>query len=115
MGLLLVKRKGYTAKRGDTTYRVSPTTFKIKDRGEPGRTPKSKRWFEPGKPLGWRHTDPQEKRRRIALRSRGGNLLKTAKALLALANVQKRINPEVSRKARADAEYFFNLHKKRKK
>lgn len=38
-------RKGFTAHRGRTTYRVKrtrvpPTTFKIRDRGAPGRGPK---------------------------------------------------------------------------
>lgn len=35
-GKLLVKRKGYTTKKG---ARVRPTTFLIKDRGKPGRGP----------------------------------------------------------------------------
>jgi len=109
MAKLTVRRKSYTRKDGT---RVKSATFEIKDRGARGRTPKKKRWFEPGEPLGWVADDPMDKRRRIALRHRGGDYLATARALLALANVQKRINPAVSRKARADANYFFRMHKK---
>jgi hypothetical protein len=42
MGKLIVHRRGY--RRRDGTY-VKATTFPIRDRGHPGRTPVSKQWF----------------------------------------------------------------------
>jgi hypothetical protein len=42
MGKLIVHRRGYH--RRDGTY-VRSTTFPIRDRGHPGRTPESQRWF----------------------------------------------------------------------
>jgi hypothetical protein len=71
------------------------------------------RWFRAGRPLGWRKDMPIKKRRQIALKHRRGNYLATARALLALANVTK--DKETKRKARADAKYFFALHKKKKR
>lgn len=109
-GKLRVKRKSYT--RSDGT-RVKGATFKIKDRGARGRTPKRKRWFEPGEPLGWRKEMPVNKRRGIALRNRGGDYLATARALQALANVTT--DQEAKVKARLDASYFFNKHKMSKR
>lgn len=66
-----------------------------------------------GPSLNWSKEDTQAKRRRNALRARGGNALKAARALQALANVSQ--DKETARKAKADAEYFFRLYKKRKK
>jgi len=109
MPKLRVSRKAYTRKDGT---RVKATTYKIKDRGARGRTPKAKRWFEPSVETGWEADMPMIKRRRLALRAHKGNELATARGLLALSNVQKRINPVVSRKARSDADYFFARHKK---
>ena len=65
--------------------------------------------------LGWHKTDSRVKRRRAALESRKGDYLKTAKALMQVANQ----NPdnETRRKARVDALYFFEKYRlnKRKK
>lgn len=72
-----------------------------------------KLWFQPGKKLGWSKEQGQTTRRRIALKNREGNLLKTARALMALANVTR--DKETARKARADALYFFARYKKTKK
>jgi len=72
-----------------------------------------KKFFEPGKPLGWSKSDGQAKRRAAALASRKGNALRTAKALMALANVTQ--DRETERKSRADALYFYRMHKKYKK
>lgn len=71
------------------------------------------KWFEAGKKLNWSKTDGQNRRRESALKSRRGNYLKTARALLALANVTADL--ETERKARADAIYFFQKHKDSKK
>lgn len=66
------------------------------------------KWYHHGRSLGWSKDDGQIKRRRAALASRHGNYLKTARALLALANVTR--DPETQRKAMADANYFFKKH-----
>ncbi len=71
------------------------------------------KFFEPGRSLNWSKTDSQTKRRRAALASRRGNALKTARALQALSNVSQ--DKETSRKAGADAKYFYRLHAKKKK
>jgi hypothetical protein len=71
------------------------------------------KWFEPERRLNWHATDFQKVRRQNALNARHKSLIQTAKALQALANVQKGRNPEVARKAQADATYFFVQHKKR--
>jgi len=64
-----------------------------------------------GKPTGWRKEDTQAKRRRIVLRSRGGDLLATARGLQALANLTA--DKDTARKASADAHYFFAQYKKK--
>ncbi len=69
------------------------------------------RWFEAGEKLGWHKGDSQDKRRRIALRNRNGDLLATARALMALANVTQ--DKETERKARADSKYFYNQYKRK--
>jgi len=69
------------------------------------------RFFHPGKPLGWKKSDSQDKRRRIALRNRNGDLLATARALMALANVTQ--DKETERKARADSKYFYTQYKRK--
>ena len=67
------------------------------------------RWFQPGSPLGWRKSDSAEKRRRIALRNRGGDKLATARALQALSNVTK--DSATKRIARSDALYFYRQYR----
>ena len=74
---------------------------------------KKKKWFKAGEPLGWDKNDTMNKRRKIALRNRDGDELKTARALQALANVTK--DKETKVKAGADAKYFFKLHQGGKK
>ena len=73
---------------------------------------KKERWFQAGEPLGWRKSDGATKRRRIALRARGGDKLATARALQALSNVTK--DPTTKKAARSDALYFYREHKKSK-
>jgi len=55
----------------------------------------------------------REKRLRTALRSRRGNVLSTARALNALANVTTDV--ETKRKARADASYLYKVHRQQGK
>jgi hypothetical protein len=70
------------------------------------------KWFEAGKPLGWRKVDSASKRRRAALRSRKGDLLATARALIALSNVTK--DKMTKALARRDAYFFFDRYRRRK-
>lgn len=107
MGMLTVRRRGYTRKDG--TW-VEATTYKVKDRGKKGRTPKGKRWYEPKTEMGWEKKQPSAKRRRLALRAHGGDKLAAARALQALANVTT--DKPTERLARADAKHFFKLHKR---
>lgn len=108
MPKLRVQRKGY--KRADGT-RVKATSFLTKDTGKRGRTPKSERWFVAGEELGWRKGMQMEKRRRVALKNRGGDYLATGRALQALANVTA--DKRTKELASKDAAYFFKEHKKR--
>lgn len=70
------------------------------------------RWFKPGKPIGWRKSDSQTVRRQNVLKSRKGDLLKSGRACLSLANVTQ--DAETQRKAAADAKYFFAKYKQQK-
>jgi len=74
------------------------------------RAKRTGKFYEHGKSLGWSKDDSQAKRRAAALKSRNGDALKAARALNSLANVTT--DYETKRKARADAIYFFNLHKR---
>lgn len=73
---------------------------------------KTERWFQPGKSLGWEKDMSQTQRRKVALASRKGNLLSTARALQSLSNVTK--DAETARKARADAKYFYDQYRRKK-
>jgi len=68
------------------------------------------KWFKPGRHTGWSKDDSQTTRRSAILKSRRGNYLKSARALMALSNVSQ--DKETSRKARADSLYFYKLHAK---
>jgi hypothetical protein len=73
----------------------------------------TEQWFEPGKPLGWKKSDTQAKRRRVALRNRKGDYLTTARALQSLSNVTQ--DKETERKARSDAKYFFRKYRNKRR
>lgn len=75
------------------------------------------KWFEPGRKTGWAKIDSAEKRRRTVLKSRHGDELKAGRACLALSNVNKgrKGDSETHKKARADADYFFRQHRKKKR
>jgi hypothetical protein len=111
------KRKPYKRKSGVKVKgaEVKGSTFEIKDRGKPGRTPKSERFFHPKVHTGWEAGMPAEKRRRLVKKAHEGDLLASGRSMVALANVQHRINPDVAQKARADADYFFRELARRKK
>ena len=107
--MLRVKRKAYIRKGGT---KVKATSFKIKDRGAPGRTPKSKQFYHPKVHSGWSKDMPMAERRRLALRAHKGNYLSAARSLQALSNVTT--DKTTKQKAAADAKYFFNLNKSKK-
>lgn len=116
MSQLTVKRKGHTRRaylREDGTRvkftKVSPSTFKIEDRGQPGRTPEDKRWFNPQVDTGWEKTQPEAERRVNVLTAHGGDELASGRAMQALANVTT--DRETKRAARDDAKYFYRIHK----
>ena len=115
MAKLRINRKAHTRKgcASTKTIRVPRTTFLIKDRGAKGRTPEEDRFFEPKVRMGWKADMPAGKRRRLAKKAHKGDLLATGRSMIALANVQHRINPSVAAKAKADANYFFRLYAKR--
>ena len=71
------------------------------------------KWFQAGKPTGWRKEDTQTQRRRIALASHKGDLLSTARSLMALSNVSQ--DKMTARKAKADASYFYAKYKASKR
>lgn len=71
---------------------------------------KKKKWFKPGRKLNWQKDLSQSVRIARALKSRRGNVLKTARALKALANVTT--DEETKRKANVDAKKLFELHRR---
>ena len=77
------------------------------------RAKRTGKFYHKGASLNWHKDDSQSKRRAAALKSRRGNPLKTGRALMALSNVTT--DSETKRKARADAIYFFNLHKRQRR
>jgi hypothetical protein len=112
MGTLTVKRKpykrkAYTRKGGIhvKAAKVPSASFKVKDRGKKGRTPKAQRFYHPKVKTGWEKGMPAEKRRRLVLRAHKGDKLATARGMQALANVTTDRPTRVA--ARADAKYFF--------
>ena len=69
------KRRAYTYRRNGKLIhvkatRVKPTTYKAKDRGKPGKTPKSRQWFHPKRKLKvgnreWKASHKAAYRRRV--------------------------------------------------
>jgi len=72
----------------------------------------TEKWFTPGKPMGWKKSDPQITRRKNALKAHKGNYLSTARALLQLSNVTQDSQTRI--KSLQDSKHFFALHKKNK-
>lgn len=71
------------------------------------------KWYQPTTHSGWSKTDSQLVRRRKTLKAHGGDLLATARSLLALSNVTKDNSTRI--KSLADSKHFFALHKKQRK
>lgn len=112
------KRKAYTRKDGIKVGAadVPETTFKIRDRGAKGRTPKVKRWAKFEKFTGWKKGQKPVTRRRKVLaatdkrRSMHNRYVEAGRMMNQLANVTT--DKPTERAARADANYFFRMTKK---
>jgi hypothetical protein len=102
MAKIKVTRKSYT--RQDGTI-VKETTYYTEDKGKPGKTPESQKFYHPKIEMNWHKEDSEETRRNNAFKAHGGNELATARALQALANVTT--DPETKKLAKVDADYFF--------
>ncbi|MDE2236129.1 MAG: hypothetical protein KGK44_11385 [Gammaproteobacteria bacterium] len=102
MDMITVHRKAYTRRDGT---RVRAATYQTLDKGKPGRTPKSARFFSPGVKMGWRKDQAAAIRRREALKAHKGNLTATGRALQEIANVTT--DARTAKLAKADADYFF--------
>ncbi len=116
-----VKRKGYW--RGPYTYTrngktvkvkrtwVPETTYQTEDRGKPGKTPESEKFFEPKRHTGWEKDQPQATRRGKLLeatdkrKSMHDRYVEAGRMIQELANVTT--DEETKVKAKEDAEYFF--------
>jgi len=108
MSTITVHRKGYTRKDG---IHVKASVFKVKDKGELGKTPLSERWYNPKVLTGWLKSQKASLRRSKMLHAHKGNKLAAARACQALANVS--VDRTTKRLARADALYFYDLNKKK--
>jgi hypothetical protein len=104
---LTIRREGYTRKGG---IHVKAATFKIRDRGHPGRTPKSKTWATWEKHTGWKKTQNADTRRAKVFHSTSKDLSKHKRNLMAYHKLDQLAKVSTDRatklKARADAEYF---------
>jgi len=105
MAQIKITRKSYVRKDGTE---VKGTTFYIQDRGKPGKTPDSEKFYNPKVEMHWHKDQSAEVRQANALKAHNGNKLATARALQALANVTTDI--QTARLAKADADYFFLKH-----
>jgi len=105
MAQIKVTRKRYVRKDGTV---VKGTTYHTKDKGKPGKTPESEKFYHPKVEMHWHKDQSTEVRRANALKAHGGNKLATARALQALANVTT--DAKTAKLAKADADYFFSKH-----
>jgi len=116
--MLLVHRKAYTRKsytRKDGTRvketRVPASSFKVKDRGEPGRTPESKKWATFVTETGWEKTQKTATRRKNVFaatdkrQSKHDQYVQAGRMMNQLANVTT--DKPTEKKAKVDSHYFF--------
>ncbi len=109
MAKIQVTRKSYIRKDGT---RVKGTTYYTEDKGKPGKTPESEKFFHPGVKMNWSKESSAEVRRKNALEAHGGDVLAAARALQELSNVTTDV--ETKRLTKADADYFFSRHQSAK-
>lgn len=118
MGEITVRRKAYTRKaytRKDGVRvkagHIPASTFKVKDHGKRGRTPKSVQWFAPKVHTGWDKDQSAATRRSKLLSSTSRNMTPHSRYLQAGRRAQALANVTVDQKTRKlasqDAEYFF--------
>ena len=105
MAQIKVTRKAYVRKDGTV---VKGSSYYAKDKGKPGKTPESEKWYQHNVEMNWHKDEPVKMRRANALKAHNGNELATARALQALANVTT--DAETAKLAKADADYFFFKH-----
>jgi len=104
-----VDRYGHRHKAVKVTRKGFRKAVKRKGRR---RTPKGRRWYHPKVKMNWSKNMPVEVRRENALDAHDGDMLATARALLALSNVTT--DHETKAEARKDADYFFAQHGREK-
>jgi hypothetical protein len=68
------------------------------------------KFFNPKVHTGWKKTQSQSYRRRLALKAHGNDYLSTARGLQALSNISQ--DKATSRLAKSDAKYFYDMNKK---
>lgn len=114
------RRSGYTRKDGSRVgpARVGPSC--VPDKGAPGKTPASQRWFpKDSEHLGWKKDMSEAKRHNLLRRkTEQKGCLKVGRALVSRANLTT--DRETEQKMRADAAWlerqgFCKLKKKEKK
>jgi hypothetical protein len=106
MAKIKVTRKSYTRKDGTV---VKGTTYFTEDKGKPGKTPESEKFYNPKVKMGWHKNLPADIRRSNALEAHGGDMLATARALQELSNVTT--DAETKQLTKIYADYFFSKHK----
>ncbi|MGD0905169.1 MAG: hypothetical protein ABR924_19930 [Terracidiphilus sp.] len=105
MAQIKVNRKSYIRKDGTV---VKGITYYTQDKGKPGKTPDSEKFYHPKVEMHWHKDLPTKTRRTNALRAHKGDELATARALQELANVTTDI--DTAKLAKIDADYFFARH-----
>jgi hypothetical protein len=68
------------------------------------------KWFHPKVDTGWDKDMLPETRRELMLKAHGGDVLASAKAMQALANVTR--DNKTRYEAQQDARYFYKMHKR---
>jgi len=100
-----ITRKSYVRENGTV---AKATSYYTEDKGKPGKTPITDRWYQHNVEMQWHKDLPAEIRRANALKAHKGDVLATARALQALANVTT--DSETSKIANIDADYYFAKH-----
>ncbi len=108
MAEIKVTRKPYVRKGGTE---VSGTTYMTEDKGKPGKTPASEKFYQHNVELNWHKEDSPETRRANALKAHNGDELATARSLQELSNVTT--DPTTKQLTREDADYFFAKYDKK--
>jgi len=121
MGEIKVERKGYWRKEYTYTRNgkqinvkrtwIPESTYKTEDRGKPGKTPESEKWFTPEVKTGWMKTQlPSERRNKLLeatdkSRSMHDRYVQAGRMIQELANVTS--DKATKNTATDDADYFF--------